>query len=244
MSGILSRPGAFSLPDVSSLSLPMVALDNSALIGARKVRRIPISPLVGGIALVCGALVVSAILARGFAENGFRLGSQLAWRYTSFAFFAALVAGPLCRLAARAWPSFACHEALSRKLVWGFCASYGVYLLSVFLPNVIRLSAGATLMVLFGGTVAAVMAATVAPLKRLGGAPLIGEQTRRAMLGTAAIYFWLCYALMALARISGPHRPDAFYGISLSLMVVALLVRFADRWVAHHYAPTHVSVPN
>ena len=42
-------------------------------------------------------------------------------------------------------------EVLGRKLVWGFCASYGVYLLSVFLPNVIQPSAGATMMVLFGG---------------------------------------------------------------------------------------------
>jgi hypothetical protein len=45
------------------------------------------------------------------------------------------------------------------------------------------------------------------------------------------MYFWLCYALMALARISGPHRPDAYYGISLCLMVAALLLRYADHWL-------------
>jgi hypothetical protein len=50
------------------------------------------------------------------------------------------------------------------------------------------------------------------------------------MLATAAGYFWLCYALMALARISGPHRPDAWYGFSLVLMVAALLARYADHW--------------
>ena len=220
----------------------MVALDNSALLGTApkvpldKVSRISLGPLVGGIALVCAALVLGAILARGFAENGFRLGSQLAWRYTSFVFFAALVTGPACRILGRLLPGFACPESLSRKLVWGFCASYGVYLLSVFLPNVIRLSAGATLMVMFGGSVALVMAVTAAPLKRLGDTPIIGHATRRAMLGTATIYFWLCYALMALARISGPHRPDGFYGLSLSLMVVALLLRYADHWLARRDA--------
>jgi hypothetical protein len=210
----------------------MVALDNSSLIGTGRKSGLPrlnLGPLVGGIGLLAVLLVVGAILLRGLSENGFRLGSQLAWRYTSFVFFAALVAGPVCRIAARTG-YFTCPENLSRKLVWGFCVSYAVYLLSVFLPNVIRLSAGATLMVVFGGTVAAVMALTVAPLKRLGGAPLIGEKTRRAMLSTATIYFWSCYALMALSRLYGPHRPDAFYGVSLCLMVVGLLLRYADRW--------------
>jgi len=211
----------------------MVALDNSALFGERHVRfRITLAPLVGAIALVAAIVVLGSILARGFSENGFRLGSQLAWRYASFVFFAALVAGPALRLAAR-FTHAPISEALSRKLVWGFCASYGVYLLSVFLPHVIQPSAGATLMVLFGAGVVLVMAAAVAPLKRLGGKPIISDKVRRVLLGGAAIYFWLCYCLMALARISGPHRPDAFYGISLSLMVLALLVRYADRWFAH-----------
>ncbi len=215
----------------------MVALDNHAMFGSGRVSRlrITLAPLVAGIALVAVALVLGAVLFRGFAENGFRLGSQLAWRYTFFVFFAALLAEPAGRIAARfgfSWP-----ESLSRTLAWGFCASYGIYLLSVFLPNVIRLSGGATLMVLFSGTVALVMALTAAPLKRFGRAPLIGERTRRTMQGLAIIYFWSCYSLMALARISGPHRPDAFYDISLLLMVAALLARFADRWFADRENP-------
>ncbi|MES2472334.1 MAG: hypothetical protein V4601_05785 [Pseudomonadota bacterium] len=214
----------------------MVALDNHAIFGSSKVPRLRVSlaPLVSAIALVAVAVVLSAILMRGFAENGFRLGSQWAWRYTFFVFFAAMVAEPVGRLAARFFTGFTWPESLGPKLIWGFCASYGVYLLSVFLPNVIQPSGGATLMVLFGATVVAVMALTAASLKRLGGKVLIGERTRRAMLGMAFIYFWSCYSLMALARISGPHRPDAFYDISLSLMIVALLVRFADRWFRLH----------
>jgi hypothetical protein len=212
----------------------MVALDNSAIFGSdQKAPRLQwtMGPLVGGIALLAVALVLGAVVARGFGENGLRLGSQLAWRYACLVFFAALSCGPVCRVAGRLFGA-TCPESLSRKLVWGFCASYAVYLLSVFLPNVIRLSAGATLMVLFGGSVAAIMAATVAPV-RLRGRVLIGEKTRRAMLVIATMYFWLCYALMALARISGPHRPDVWYGFSLSLMVVALLLRYADRWFGH-----------
>jgi hypothetical protein len=215
----------------------MIALDDTALASraiAGRFRvprlRLTLGPLVGGIAVAAAVLVVGAILFRGFAENGFRLGSQLAWRYASLVFFAALVAGPVCRLTARFLPGLTPPESLGRKLVWGFCASYGVYLLSVFLPNVIRLSAGATLMVLFGGSVALVMALTAAPIKRLGDTPVIPAKFRRVLLGTAAGYFWLCYALMGLARVYGPNRPDAFYGISLCLMLTGLLVRFADRW--------------
>jgi hypothetical protein len=216
----------------------MLALDSFSLTGARLPRiKITLGPLVGGIALVGAVLVLGSILLRGFSENGFRLGSQLAWRYTCLVFFAALVAGPLCRLAAHFFPSWTPPQNLGRKLVWGFCASYAVYLLSVFLPNVIRLSAGAVLMTLFGSSVVLVMAATAAPLKTPGGRVVLAEKFRRVLLGTTMIYFWLCYSVMALARISGPHQPDEFYGISLCLMVAGLLARYADRGISGNKAP-------
>jgi hypothetical protein len=212
----------------------MVALDNAALLGQPATAprlRFTLSALASGIALGAAVIVMGAILYRGFSDNGFRLASQLAWRYTSFVFFAAMVAGPLCRIAARLLPAVTAPEGLGRKLVWGFCASYGVYLLSVFVPNVIDVSAGATLMVLLGAGVALVMAATAAPLQFRSRA-IMGEKLRRTFLGTATAYFWLCYALMGLAHISGPHRPDGFYGFSLCLMVGALLARYADHWVS------------
>ena len=212
----------------------MVALDHYALFGPGRRFKLTLGPLVGTIAMLAVVLVLGAVLARGFAENGFRLGSQLAWRYASLVFFAALVAGPICRIAAHFIPSLTPPESLSRKLVWGFCAAYGVYLLSVFLPNVIRLSAGATLMTIFGSLVVAVMAASAAPVMRLGDRPVLPDKMRRVLLGTSTIYFWLCYSVMALARISGPHRPDIFYDVSICLMIVALLLRYADRWLAHH----------
>lgn len=215
----------------------MVALDHYALFGPGHRFRLTLGPLVGTIAAVAVLLVAGAIIARGFAENGFRLGSQLAWRYAYFVFFTALVAGPIGRITARFIPALSWPESLSRKLIWGFCAAYGVYLLSVFLPNVIRLSAGATLMTIFGSLVVAVMASTAAPLVlRPGDRPVLPDKIRQVLLGTATIYFWLCYSLMALARISGPHRPDVFYDVSISLMIVALLLRYADRWLAHRQA--------
>jgi len=214
----------------------MVALDQYALFGQKRGFKFTLAPLVGAITVAAVLLVLGAILARGFSENGFRLGSQLAWRYASFVFVAALGMGPLCRIAAHFLPTFTPPESLSRKLVWGFCAAYGVYLLSVFVPNVIHLSAGAMLMTVFGSTVVMVMAITAAPLVRLGGPPILPDKVRKVLLGTSAIYFWLCYSVMALARISGPHRPDAYYDLSLCLMILVLLLRYADRWLAHRNA--------
>jgi len=209
----------------------MVALENQDIFGTRAPRfKVTLGPLVASIALGSVLLVIGAILMRGFAENGFRLGSQLAWRYASFIFFLALAAGPVCRMAARLFPRFSPPESLGRRLVWGFCASYAIYLLSVFVPNVVRPSAGAALMVLFGGMVVMVMVVTAGPLARLGQPAIIPDNIRRVLLGISTIYFWLCYSLMALARISGPHRPDDYYGISLCLMVAGLLARYGDCW--------------
>ncbi|HET7086285.1 MAG TPA: hypothetical protein VFI23_16025 [Rhizomicrobium sp.] len=222
----------------------MVALDNTALFGqVRRLHlgaaaaRLLLTPLVGILGGIAAALVLGAIVFRGFSENGFRLGSEWAWRYACLVFFAALVGGPACRIVAHFLPGWTTPQNLGRKLVWGFCASYAVYLLSVFLPNVIQLSAGASLMTLFGAGVVLVMAVCAAPLRAPGGRLIFPEKFRRALLGTAAIYFWLCYSVMALARISGPHRPDDFYGISLCLMVAGLLARYADRWISGGKAP-------
>ena len=212
----------------------MIALvGHQTFFGERIARfRLHLGFLTGGIAAGSLLSVLGAVVVRGVTDNGFRLASQLAWRYGCIIFFLALSGGPLCRIVARFFPRFSFADNLSRKLVWGFCVSYGIYLLSVFIPNVIDPSAGATLMVLFGGGVALVMAATVAPLARLGRPALIPDKIRRVLLGVSTIYFWLCYSLMALARIYGPHRPDAYYGISLCLMVAGLLLRYADRWLA------------
>lgn len=206
----------------------MIALDRPAFLGRLAHPKADLGPLVGGIVLAAVILVAGPIFFHGFSENGFRQANRLAWRYASLIFFAAMVAGPLCRVTAHFVPNLTPPETLGRRLVWGFAASYGVYLLSVFVPHVIQLSRGATLMVLLGGGLALVMAGAAAPWTWHG--TIMFQKFRRLILAAAALYFWLCYSVMALARLAGPHRPDAFYGISLCLMVVGLLARYADRW--------------
>ena len=180
---------------------------------------------------------------QGFDENGLRLGSEMAWRFTFFVFFVALIAGPLARLL-----PFAPLQYLGerrRHLLWGFCASFGVYLAVTVVPNTIRpvtlhhdgLAAGMAMFVVFSGTLVAIMACCLSA----HALAMLGDAARHAMLTVGKAYFWLAYALTGLAHISGPHRPDIYYGLSLSLMVVALLLRFADRfvqkWKLRHLEP-------
>jgi hypothetical protein len=223
----------------------MVVLDTLATVRQGRIARLRPSfdrfTLTGAIALAAALLVLGTIVRNGLTDNAFRLGSQAGWRFTNIVFFAVLAACPAGRLAARIRPAARVLEDRTPDLIWGFCASYGIYLLAVLLPNAIRLSGGALLFVLFGAMVTAVMALAAAPLRLSHrGTELIAGKVRRALLGTAMIYFWLCYALLALERISGPHRPDTFYSVSLLLMIGGLLLRFADRWAG---PPAEVRAP-
>jgi hypothetical protein len=146
-------------------------------------------------------------------------------------FFAALVAGPLGRLI----PVLHLLADKSRPLLQGFCAAMGVYFAFILLPNLFAvpdgvrpagITAGTTVFVLFTGGVTVVMAASVSH----GFCDKVGPRACRTMLGLGTIYFWLCYSLIGLAHISGPHRPDLFYELSLILMLTGLFARFADRF--------------
>lgn len=180
------------------------------------------------IGLVAVLLAVTGIAARGVSDNGFRLGSQFAWRFTCLIYFAAVTAGPLARLIPSETLRRICQGR--RQLVWGFCASLGVYLVSVLLPNTPSLPGGDGLtagMAIFAGF-AGLLASVIAYSASQPAAHFLGERTSRTIMHVGMATFWLAYAASGLAYISGPHRPDMFYGFSLSLMVIALLLRFAD----------------
>jgi hypothetical protein len=205
----------------------VVAIDSG--IDTRPVLNVRL-PLAGLIAAAAALVGLSAMAMHGFNDRGLRLASELGWRFASFVFFAAVITGPLCRILPFAKNS----GPLRRQMIWGFCASYGVFLALTLLPNTLGgvthadLTAGMTLFSIFGGGIVAVLAYAA------GGqaTTLVGEPARRALLKVAGAFFWLTYALTGLAHLSGPHRPDAFYGVSLSLMIAALLLRFADGFIA------------
>lgn len=193
-------------------------------------------PLWGVIAMAAALVFVGGPAVRGISDNGLRYGSQLAWRFACVVYFAAIVGGPVTRLL----PFLSAYRSGkdNRQLLWGFCASFGVFLASILVPNTFVLpspgregfTVGMGLFVLFGAGLTMVVAYAAVPHRNLN------EGARRTILGAGLSYFWAAYALTALSRLSGPHRPDMFYGISLILMVTALLLRFADRFVAKRKA--------
>jgi hypothetical protein len=194
---------------------------------------LPRVPFWGMMAIAAGFVFLAGFAAHGFNDNGLRFGSQLTWRFAALVYFAAVIAGPLARLLP--WPALKRLLAERRQLIWSFCASIGVFLASLVVPNTLTppsldhegLTIGMAFFVFFGAGLTIVVAYTAAPQ------PNLGEQARRAMLGVGMAYFWLAYTLTGLSHLSGPHRPDGFYGFSLMLMVTALLLRFADRLVAN-----------
>ncbi len=216
----------------------MVAIDSSIGTDRQPVLNIPLtlSLATGAAALVLG---LGTMLLRGFDEAGLRQASEINWRFASFVFAAAAVTGPLCRLI----PLPACQAlgAQRAQVIWSFCAAYAVYLAILVMPNVAGLShdnltSGMMIFSMFGGGIAAVLAWAAHP----ASAAQLGAPVQRALLLVAGAFFGLTYALTGLAHLVGPHRPDAFYGTSLSLMILVLLVRFADRFAAQLRGTTTV----
>ena len=210
----------------------MVALDNSDLYDTQSRRGTPADTAVLVIAALALAVFASGFILRGFNDNGVRFGTQLVWRFNCLVFFAALVVAPLGRMV----PMLQVLADKSRPLLQGFCAAMGVYFATILLPNLLAvpdgfrpagITAGMTFFAFFTGTVTLVMAAAA----NRSMCERVGAKACRAMLGISAIYFWLCYSLIGLAHISGPHRPDAFYELSVILMVAALLARFTERFI-------------
>ena len=193
--------------------------------GRPHVSRPPIWALIGAAAAL---LALFGFAVRGFSDNGFRFGSELAWRFTCLVYFAAVIAGPVMRLAPFRVLRRLCRER--RQLVWGFCAGFGVYLASLVIPNTFPvpdrdgLTAAMTIFAFFAGLLILV----IAYCETKPAAQFLGERISRTLVQVGMATFWLAYAAAGLSYISGPHRPDMFYGFSLSLMVIALLLRFAD----------------
>ena len=209
----------------------MVAIDSDIGAGSQPILNVKV-PMSGMAAAAAILVALAGMVLHGFNDAGLRLASEWSWRFASFVFVAAAMTGPLCRLL-----PFAGAEvlgAIRRQMIWSFCACYGVFLAVMLLPNALGgvthddLTAGMTIFSLFGGFIVAALAYATS----LDAVKLLGEPARRAVMTVAGAFFWLTYALTGLAHISGPHRPDAFYGISLSLMIGVLLLRFADGFTA------------
>jgi hypothetical protein len=207
----------------------MVAIDTGMVIPGRAM---PFNSksLIAMAAAATALLAAAAFAWHGFGDNGLRAASAIATRFASLVFFAALAAGPISRLFPGA--VFRAIGAARRDVLLAFCASYALYVISVIGPHLLwaeGLTAGMAGFTIFSSIILAAMAGASTGWFESH----LGKPAQRAILGVAAAYFWLCFVLAGIAHISGPHRPDGYYGFCLSLMVAALLLRFADSFRAH-----------
>jgi hypothetical protein len=218
----------------------LVALDTSAALQSPRIRVGRLAPftLSGLVASAAGVLTLATIAAYGFSENGLRMGSQMAWRFAFFVYFAVLVAGPLSRVAPAGLSRFLSQNC--KQLMWSFCAAFAVFLASLVVPNTIRpasirhegLDPAMMVFAGLGGALVLVMAYTAGA----DAQARLGAKAARAISSIGLVYFWLTYSLTALSHLYGPHRPDIFYGLCLSRMLLALLASFADCFLRNSQA--------
>jgi len=114
----------------------VVAVDNSAVLNTPQFRigKLPPLGLSGLTAIIAALTVLATVAGYGFSESGFRMGSK--WHGVSpFSSFSPCGRRPA--LQSRALRPLRHLGPQRRQLVWSFCAAFGVYLFSVFAPNVI-----------------------------------------------------------------------------------------------------------
>ncbi|MEI9994844.1 MAG: hypothetical protein WDM91_09645 [Rhizomicrobium sp.] len=183
-------------------------------------------------ALLLSALVAVASLSlqagtgNGWAEAGTQVG-----RFALLLFVAAMVVEPLGRLIPLKPMQAAARER--GGLTLGFVTASAVALACELAPMQFGgaiVSAPTIAYCAFTGLILAVLLFSGHPATLR----FLGEPAWRAMQRIATAYFWLAFTLTGIEHIVGPHRPDSWPGFSLLLLVAALLIRFADAFVAHY----------
>ncbi len=176
------------------------------------------------IGLAVGAI---AFLAHGGGLNSARFAADMVLRAASLAFIVSFLALPLSRLIPGEATAMLGRERCGLTLA--FAAMYGVFLVNVVLPFYLtgHMPLPSLVFSLFSALILAVMLIGTYP----AAVRFLGRQATRTLESLAVGYFWLAFAFADFDFIVGPHRPDYFHGISLTLLLAALALRFADAFL-------------
>jgi hypothetical protein len=180
------------------------------------------------------AVAIGAFLLHGGDANAARFAATTVFRASGVAFLLFYLAGPISRLI-RSRPTVAvARERMGLALA--FAAIYAVFLVCAVAPDTLA-GASVPLATVTFAVFSALILAVVLAGERAGLADASWRPALRAMETVGVAYFWMAYAVDDLNHLSGPHRPDGYYGVSLSILVAALLVRFADSvWQRYSHA--------
>lgn len=211
----------------------MVAIEHTAGILASAYRN-PQRRTVGLLAGVTLALVLSlaGFVLHGGGLNGAHFAGNLVLFSASLVFVAYYVAGPVSRLILA--PATHALGATQYSIAYGFAGMIAVFLVTVLAPD---FTAGATVPLPTAAYAIFTALVTVVFVMSAGSKLSSRSAAMRTLQSVSSGFFWLVFAFTDLDRMVGPHRPDSIpYGLSLLLLAVALLVRFADALFARHRA--------
>jgi hypothetical protein len=194
-------------------------------------------PLKRSVALTAGAMLAIVLSVIGFlfhggGQNGARFAANLVLFSSSLVFALYYVAGPLSRLI-----SVPATRALGEgrfALAYGFAGVMAVFIFLVLEPDYVSGARTPLPSLAYAALTAAVAAAFLMSAGSKGAARSV---TLRSLQSLSCGYFWLVFVFTDMDRMAGPHRPDGiFYGLSLTLLAVAFLIRFADALIARRKA--------
>jgi hypothetical protein len=182
------------------------------------------------------ALVVAivAFLVHGRDANAMRFAAQTVFRASTVPFLLFYLATPLGHLLPSRPTLILARERVGLALA--FAGMYAVFLGCAVAPDYFA-GAHVPLPTLAFAAFSAVILAVVLAGERAAHAAASWRPALRTMEIIGVAYFWAAYGVNDLDHLSGPHRPDGYYGISLTILVLALFVRFADSfWQRYKYA--------
>jgi hypothetical protein len=206
----------------------MVAIEHGNLWEASH-RLNPRSRVVGLMAGVAAGVLIAWIsfLFGGADLNAARGASTEILLAASFVFVAYYVAAPISRLFRSDIGRTIGEERFA--LAYAFAGMMAVFITCILTPDTVS---GARIPL--PSLTYAVMTVLVGAVFLLsaGNKRADGSVTLRTFQSLSSGYFWLLFAFSNLDHMVGPHRPDDNpYGLSLLLLVLALIVRFADAFM-------------
>jgi hypothetical protein len=180
------------------------------------------------------AIAIGAFLIHGRDANAMRFAAQTVFRASTLPFLLFYLATPLGHLLPTRPTLILARERTGMALA--FAGMYAVFLGCAVAPDYFA-GAHVPLATLTFAVFSAVILAIVLAGERAAHADASWRPALRTMEIIGVAYFWAAYGVNDLDHLSGPHRPDGYYGVSLTILVLALFVRFADSfWQRYRYA--------
>ncbi|HEX2591441.1 MAG TPA: hypothetical protein VHL34_08085 [Rhizomicrobium sp.] len=177
--------------------------------------------VVGICAAIAGVSIAMGLTAYGVSEEGWRTSVQYAGRAAIVIFLLPFLAGPLARL-------FRVPGLLIDRRAYGlgFAFAYAAYLATVIAPYVLGGYRIPPTVVLFTAVGVAMLAVQVLTSNSLSIRTL-GFAAWSRIHRFVMYAYWTIFTLGLLDQYVSPHRPDQFLALGLTLMIAALLIRFA-----------------